>query len=418
MCNTSQGEDSAKVSLFRFCKNENKKKRCCCCNSIQETDWRCDVWIQMHICNKPSVYIIWYGDSVFFLLHGAVAKLKWTHTWKVLCESIVGTREAEVSTLTSPASCTQGVAAGGETHWHQSVFFPIMAVEGRLKAAPQWRNVFTRNPARRSRWNPWNRPEWEFNFSQAGSNDVKVLLSSAGLGSEQVFCLFRENITVHSWKSESLRHGDFGKTPPSVLLCERCCSVYKVLRSCMWFVGLSTQCWECGLRACWRYWCAKNCCWSAMMKLIITVGQQFVLVSIFLFRQTGRQSVETRVRWYDVAFLLLLLLLRGLTSIQRLTTYTHRHTLDLRPESQLQMEQRWSKHRVDPIALFSPQGTISHFLCVSTNHCVWEQRCRSLCLCSHQPLRPLTSTELDLPRIDLGGRLLNADADDRRLLDL
>lgn len=27
MCKTSQGEASAKVSLFRFCKNEKKKKR-------------------------------------------------------------------------------------------------------------------------------------------------------------------------------------------------------------------------------------------------------------------------------------------------------------------------------------------------------------------------------------------------------
>lgn len=27
MCKTSQGEASAKVSLFRFCKNEKKKKK-------------------------------------------------------------------------------------------------------------------------------------------------------------------------------------------------------------------------------------------------------------------------------------------------------------------------------------------------------------------------------------------------------
>lgn len=168
--------------------------------------------------------------------------------------------------------------------------------------------MFTRNPARRGRRNPWNRRRWEFNSSQAGHYNVKVLLSSVGLGSEQVFCLFRENISVHSWKSESLRHGDLGKTPASVLLCQRCCAVYKVPRSCMWFASLPARCWECGLRGSRRYWCASSCCLSAKLSLIVT-GQQFALVSIFPFRQIGRQSVETRVRWYAAVFLLLLLLL-------------------------------------------------------------------------------------------------------------
>lgn len=227
----------------------------------------------------------------------------------MFCEDIVGTREAEVSTLTSPGLIR---TVGGKTHWHQTVFFPIMAVERRLNAVLQWRNVFTRIPARRSWWNPWNRRRWESNFSQAGSNDVKVpsFFSWTGIWTGLLSVPWKhKRAFLNVWVTTSRRlWEDVAVCAPLwALLCclqgpQELHVIWEHVNSAAWGPAGDTGVLRMAVG------------FPAKMSFEIIAGQQFVPVSRFLFRQTGRQPVETRE-----------VICRGFSAAAAAATWVHIH---------------------------------------------------------------------------------------------